>query len=44
MIALGTGVVCLIIRNKRIAINSGNGKPVNKKEEEDSKASDKELM
>ena len=34
VIALGTGVVCLIIRKKRIAINSGNGKPISKKEEE----------
>lgn len=44
VIAMGIGIVCLILKKKRIALNSGGGKPISKKEEEAQKAVDNFLQ
>lgn len=44
VIAVGVGIVCLILKKKRIALSSGGSKPASKKEEEAKKAVDKFLQ
>jgi len=43
VIAVGVGIICLILKKKRIALSSGGSKPTSKKEEEAKKAVDKFL-
>jgi len=44
VIAVGIGIVCLVLKKKRIALNGGGSKPASKKEEEAQKAVDKFLQ